>query len=595
MKKIFTLFAVMLFALTVNATTPSTDFAGGYQFTADAASIDGNIEKTVHNEDLYLRYIDRDLCGTAEWEITCTTACFVTVTLNMYDNSWNYDEQERPSFKNGGHRLEVQVKNGDAIVSSIAEASESDAYNDIVLPGELYVPAGTFTIKLLNNRAWSKCGISGITFTKIAIPSTDFAGGYAFTGTASTSDAGIDRNEHYNTGENPYIYLRYTGSTSTSAKATWRIEATRACFVNVTINFADNTWNYATDNSFQNGKHILGVELYDVNNQRLDTIAEGAYENGSALDGYTTPNELTKSLGTIIIPAAGIYTVKLLNCRSWSKCGIKDITLTYVDDLRTLYLYPNMWSADGAKYALWCYDSSNSLASSWSKFMTLAEGETSIYSTIIPASYTTVNFVRLKSTATTPNWDDKMNQTANQTITDSKDYCVITAWGESGKDSPCTWKKYNSALEDGSYYLIGIINGVEGWNEEDLTPERKFTADASAEVEDRMSVTSQLVVNDRIKAVSIANKMIQYWYPNTGDGLLINSDHAGETKKVYLSPGGHGGTDWLNTVLFVPENGEPTAIDNTVVGEKAVKVFRDGMLLIEKNGKVYTVTGQIVR
>ncbi len=38
-----------------------------------------------------------------------------------------------------------------------------------------------------------------------------------------------------------------------------------------------------------------------------------------------------------------------------------------------------------------------------------------------------------------------------------------------------------------------------------------------------------------------------------------------------------------------------TAVDNTVAGEKAVKVLRNGQLFIEKNGKTYNVLGTIVK
>lgn len=155
---------------------------------------------------------------------------------------------------------------------------------------------------------------------------TDFADpGYDFTiAKASTVDAGIEVNEHYGV-DNPY--LRYTGSTPTSAKATWLIEATRACYVDVTINMANNEWEGKPDETYQNGKHIFGVEVWDENNVRLDTVAEGLYENGSSLDGYSTYP--TIHLGSLYIPKPGVYTVKLLNCRSWSKCGVSSITMTY--------------------------------------------------------------------------------------------------------------------------------------------------------------------------------------------------------------------------------------------------------------------------
>ncbi len=155
---------------------------------------------------------------------------------------------------------------------------------------------------------------------------TDFADpGYNFTAAkAVTIGAGIEVNEHYGV-NNPY--LRYTGSTPTSAKATWLIEATRACYVDVTINMANNEWEGKPDGTYQNGKHIFGVEVWDENNVRLDTVAEGLYENGSSLDGYSTYP--TIHLGSLYIPEPGVYTVKLLNCRSWSKCGVSSITMTY--------------------------------------------------------------------------------------------------------------------------------------------------------------------------------------------------------------------------------------------------------------------------
>ena len=44
-------------------------------------------------------------------------------------------------------------------------------------------------------------------------------------------------------------------------------------------------------------------------------------------------------------------------------------------------------------------------------------------------------------------------------------------------------------------------------------------------------------------------------------------------------------------VTFNPEKKTPTAIDNTEAGVKAVKVIRDGQMLIEKGGKVYNAQG----
>ena len=187
-------------------------------------------------------------------------------------------------------------------------------------------------------------------YTEPIYHTTDFAApGYIFTAANGKVDAGIEINTHY--GEDA-PYLRYTGSTSTSAVATWKIKATRACHVDVIVNLVDNEWNKTVDNYFQNGKHIFGVELYNSDNQRIDTVAEGLYENGSSLDGYSTyPNV---NLGSIEIPAEGVYTVRLINCRSWSKCGVGGITMVYsggaVQDMPGTTLINDAWfSGNGTR------------------------------------------------------------------------------------------------------------------------------------------------------------------------------------------------------------------------------------------------------
>ena len=154
------------------------------------------------------------------------------------------------------------------------------------------------------------------------IPSTDFAGGYAFKAADATLDAGIVTEDHYGAER---VYFRYTGSTPTFAAATWQVQATRDCFVEITVHQADNSWNTSNADIFKNGNHNFDVELYDANEVRLDTIAERPYEYGhDGVSGYPTVR-----LGTMHIPAAGTYTVKLKNLRDWAKGGIDSVTFAY--------------------------------------------------------------------------------------------------------------------------------------------------------------------------------------------------------------------------------------------------------------------------
>ena len=47
----------------------------------------------------------------------------------------------------------------------------------------------------------------------------------------------------------------------------------------------------------------------------------------------------------------------------------------------------------------------------------------------------------------------------------------------------------------------------------------------------------------------------------------------------------------LDNVYFFKKSSDPTAIDNTIAGEKAVKVIENGQLVIIKNGVKYNVLG----
>ena len=323
MKKLFLLIPVLLFAVMASGTVPSTDFSGGYSFVADEATLDGYIELNTLTGNHYLRYFDRSPNGTATWEVSVTKPCLVSVTLNMFDNSWNYSEadNEHKAYKNGGHTFKVRILDGTTPKDSVAEASESSAYTDIPLSGQLYFEkAGTYKVELLNSRGYSKCGISGITLTAESIPETDFASAYAFVADAAELSGGNDASKFLiETSVTPH-YIRYHDHSQPGPVVKWKINATRACYVNVTLNFADNTAFYSGN------KHIMEVQLCNAYGQKIDSIAEGPAFVG---DGFTE-NGVDKTLsGTIAIPSAGIYIIKMLNNRNNSKTGIYGVTLSY--------------------------------------------------------------------------------------------------------------------------------------------------------------------------------------------------------------------------------------------------------------------------
>ena len=128
---------------------------------------------------------------------------------------------------------------------------------------------------------------------------------------------------------------------------------------------------------------------------------------------------------------------------------------------RTLYFVPNSnWTQANAKFAVYCFENEES---EWSDFMTLVAGETNVYTTTIPDSYTQVIFCRMNSAATECNWGSKWNQSADITLpTDGKDlFTLADGWDQMSG----TWSNYAapqqqdttnvSPLADKHFYLNG--------------------------------------------------------------------------------------------------------------------------------------------
>ena len=243
-------------------------------------------------------------------------AAGTTVTHCLMHNYTKDSNLGIPS-RSGLHKIECNV--GDPL------------FND--LANNKYTYAGTYGVSMSPARGAStdKSDLGDPRwYTPVIYPTTDFAGGYAFT----ANKAELSGNIIYETGapEPQSPYLRYNHSWKPGV-AEWVIKATRACYVSATVNMADNTWNYdAEDNErkyFQNHKHIFIVELRDTNDNLLDSLQEGEHEGDGSSDGWSTYPTVNLQ-GTIHIPAAGVYTIKLKNNRNESRCGVNDVTLSYV-------------------------------------------------------------------------------------------------------------------------------------------------------------------------------------------------------------------------------------------------------------------------
>lgn len=72
--------------------------------------------------------------------------------------------------------------------------------------------------------------------------------------------------------------------------------------------------------------------------------------------------------------------------------------------------------------------------------------------------------------------------------------------------------------------------------------------------------------------------------------VLANGEYAGYTTSIAINYGDAGTTYYVSSPSDVP-----TALDNTELDSRAVKVMRNGILYIEKDGKQYNVMGQLIK
>ncbi|MBQ3672983.1 MAG: InlB B-repeat-containing protein, partial [Paludibacteraceae bacterium] len=94
------------------------------------------------------------------------------------------------------------------------------------------------------------------------------------------------------------------------------------------------------------------------------------------------------------------------------------------DTKTTVYLFPTVWDVDNAKFAAYVWEDGK--AAAWSAVMTkTADGKA--YTAQI-YDYANIIFVRLNNTATSGNWDDKWNQTADLTRNTAYNCYQITGW-----------------------------------------------------------------------------------------------------------------------------------------------------------------------
>ena len=144
-------------------------------------------------------------------------------------------------------------------------------------------------------------------------------------------------------------------------------------------------------------------------------------------------------------------------------------------------------------------------------------------------------------------------------------------------------------LTDG-YYLVGKFSGVDAWSVEDLSAAKLFAVNPENDKEYQLNIT--LANEDSLKVVYVADDVITTWFPAEGDNYGVDANHAGATT-IYFRPDYQGGEDWFAGCLYVV----PTStvdINITNDGVQAIKVLRNGQILIIKGEKTYNALGILV-
>lgn len=146
-------------------------------------------------------------------------------------------------------------------------------------------------------------------------------------------------------------------------------------------------------------------------------------------------------------------------------------------------------------------------------------------------------------------------------------------------------EKPEPVMDDG-YYIIGL----NGWNVADLTEGDQLWSTGIETGEFSLDVT--LAEGDKFKVVRVEDDAIKTWFPE-GDDYTVDAAHAGATT-VYFRPNYNGNEDWFAGCIYVV----PTStvdIDNLDTNAPAVKILRDGQILIIKGNKTFNIQGQLVK
>ena len=323
-----------------------------------------------------------------------------------------------------------------------------------------------------------------------------------------------------------------------------------------------DAWTFATDNYLGAAGYLNATSSTGSNYLKVVAdLDDYAYFTIDIADGVTTVTCNGKASRNILY-LNGTTCFACYNTQTQAQY-IKPNLYKEVSDApatgKTFYLALSAdWAGWPAKYSMYYFKSEND-ANGFSAFMTAVPDTTNIYTGTIPDGYDKMIFVRHDGEASEPTWENKWSQTVNLDVPTNGDNLFTVVSGGTGSECNGTWSVYGEepapyvpTLANG-FYLIGKINGVEGWTAADLSADRKFEGNPENNAE--FVLTATLAEGDELKVVNVLDDAITAWFPG-GDNYVVDANHAGE-KTIYFRPDNQGGEDWFGACIYIAPNAEP--------------------------------------
>ncbi|MBR6018204.1 MAG: DUF4957 domain-containing protein [Paludibacteraceae bacterium] len=268
------------------------------------------------------------------------------------------------------------------------------------------------------------------------LPETGFATAYTCSGQYAQIHGNIwkDANNYlYGDGGNKYG----KGSNSAYGLATWRIHATAATAIKVTLDM---------DPDAAKSGHIFKVEIFDEKGVKMGEVEES---------GYSDSNTSTPLNGCIYLPKAGNYSIRLSNSQTYSSAKIKGVILAHEGGAvqaipKTLDVSEAWYSAKGSRADNKI--SFTSYSDSWVKWNIATTGShVKAYAVTLTIDNPT-KYGHNFSVSVYEEGDEDHAQTVSE-----------HAWNETfDADAPLALPLGLVALEGGKNYVVKVTNAESG-------------------------------------------------------------------------------------------------------------------------------------